>query len=349
MDELKRELLDAMRVIGSVNDGYSRFEYNEADMTAKLTVKTENTFGVERSARVSYVFPGTRLKFVRAPMRGNPENITITNASGAELGDLPANLCRALAPMIDGGYPAVNSVTAETVKSPNLWVTLDITIPKTGDDASEQCVVCLFGGDHVTAQAQELRVYTCDIPLNDAKLLFELYNRFRGEYERVSDGTFSFDGLALDNLSAEVRAAHEKMREQMKSGRDFSHLIPNTQDTAFNFGDYLERAVMRDRDRYGALLHCVDKLRFDYDASGILTVLKRRSTDCHVYYWLDRTKVTEREWNAAASRGFSNWFQVMELYPSNAPLPFDPNDNELSTIFGFGEFRALAILPPDIF
>ncbi|MBQ1546312.1 MAG: hypothetical protein IIZ59_02130 [Clostridia bacterium] len=347
MDELKRELIDVMRVTGSVKDGYSKFEYNESSNTAKLTVKAENTFGVERSARISYVFPGTRLKFVRTPLKGNPENILITNASGAELGELPVNLCRVLAPMIDEGYPIINTVTANTVKSPNLWITLDIAIPKTGDDASEQCIVCLFGGDHVTMQAQELRVYTCDIPLNDAKLLFELYNKFRGEYERLTDGTFSLDDLALDNLAAEVRVSHEKMREQLKSGKDYSHLIPNTHDTAFNFGDYLERAVMRDRGRYGMLLHCVDKLRFDYDASGILTVLKRRSTSCDVFHWIDRTRVSEREWNAAASRGFSNWYQILELYPSNVPLPFDPNDAELSTIFGFGEFRALAILPAE--
>ena len=60
------------------------------------------------------------------------------------------------------------------------------------------------------------------------------------------------------------------------------------------------------------------------------------------YYWLNQCRVSSSEWEEYD--GYNHWYEILELYSAEKELPFDMNDEEIVTIFGFDEFEDFADL-----
>ena len=218
-----------------------------------------------------------------------------------------------------------------------LYVAIEMELDDIKIDNSQGCVVCILGGDQINMWAQKLTIYNCDIPLNHAKSIFELYNRFHNEYESI-DTNFFYAGL--DNLVEEILAAREKMQAEKQDGFDYNVCID-----AESFGEYAIKMAREYPERYGMLeqYNFMDKYEDEY-FNTIDKIFEEHCIDCQEYYWLDQTRVNTAEWNAETIYGFNHWYEIVELYSADKDLPFDLKDEDVVSILGFGTFEAFADL-----
>ena len=330
------------KLLAVLNEQKAVTAYDKKSGNLSVCIKAVNTEDIERNSRIGYLSGGSKTKIVREPIKNNVNNITITNAGGSVLGNLPKDICDLLSPLMDSGIATIKSSKVNKVEKASkntMYVDIDITLIKTEEEqGGEKSILCLVGGDQVNTWSQELRIFKCDIPLDDAILLFELYNRFHGEYDKIKSGTVDDSLIGLDNLESETKVAHSLMKEQIEENLDYS----SDRKGASDFGGYVEIMAVQDSARYGGMDKYVDKIRFDYDESGILTIFKKRSFDVKSYHWINQTRVSDSEWNKESASGFDNWCEIIELYPFEKNLPFDLNDEDIVSIFGFGKFKAFA-------
>lgn len=159
-------------------EDYVAASFNEATGETMLCFKASCTEGVNFDGVVA----GDAVEIVRE--RGNSIDraaLEIRNGGGY-LGMVPNDIANALSPLMDGDFVEIMGSHVSHVRMPSdteyaaLYVEVQVKLADISADEEDGCVVCLIGSDFVRTWAQELNVLTCSIPLEDAKLLFEVYN-----------------------------------------------------------------------------------------------------------------------------------------------------------------------------
>lgn len=197
-------------------------------------------------------------------------------------------------------------------------------------------IICLLGGDQIRIWAQELSVIKSSIPLEDAMLLFEIYNRSNDEYYNDS-----FGYLGLDNLAEEVKYARKLMKENEVDNYSYKQ-----EYDADSFLEYMKIVIKKEKDRYGKLekyLPELDDEMLEEDFS-FKDLLYQYVISEEKYYWADQCRVNKREFEYCFGYGFNHWYEIVELYDPNEKLPFDLSDEDIVSIFGFEKFKAFADL-----
>ena len=191
------------------------------------------------------------------------------------------------------------------------------------------CVVAFVGGDQTRTWIQELNVWYCSIPVEEAKLLFEIHNRMYDEYNDEKNDT---SYLGLDNLEEEVILARKKMRENKEENVDYSEIAYNEED---KYSGYL-KAIDKNPDRYECIKKYLIKDEEFFDLKNIISnyIVKTES-----YYWLNQTHVSQDEY--MENYDCNHWYEICELY-EGSELPFDVSDEDIVSIFGFNKFVAFA-------
>lgn len=314
----------------------------KVDAKAGIATITEEVMGTQfegRNQRIEYIHVGDTVQLIREPENEkNDQNIAVRNRNGESLGNLSSGCCSILAPLMDAGY--ADKVTAK--------VTEAIPVSKRGPRAKKsilkleitihfenavQCTLCKLGGDQVRTWAQELTVWSCTLPTAHAKLLFELYNRFNEEYDKLDRGENDTSYAGLDNLEEEIRAAREQMQAQRIPGADYSR---GAETVNGNFGAYVLQCIGKEPERYGVLKqYGVDPF------AGLEEIFWNHCIGEKKYYWLDQTRVPEEEFSQID--GYNHWYDILELY-DGLDLPVDLNDEDVVSIFGCGKFAAFADL-----
>lgn len=265
----------------------------------------------------------------------NPQIVFVESESGMHLGQLSAERCFILAPMLARGLDRAISAEVCGVHMLSLdlgkvVLNLKITISY-GDHV--QCTVCKLAGDQIAVWTQELSVQHSAMPLADAKAFFELYNRFNREYDQMDAGISDTSYAGLDNLEEEITAARKKMQEQRISGLDYSMAL---EQDILGFGDYVLKMIDREPGRYGSL-GVYEIMPY----STLEEILDNYALGEARYYWLDQTRVSETVYNAV--EGNNHWYSVLELY-GGKEIPVDLQDEDVVSIFGCGCFEAFADL-----
>jgi len=261
--------------------------------------------------------------------------ILVKAENGLELGYLSPKKSAILAPLMSSGYAqAITAVISAVtpipgvVKGTALGVRLVLRF-----DSLTQCTVCKLGGDQVGVWSQEMTVYHCTMPLQDAKALFELHNRFHHEYDNMDQGIQDTSYAGLDNLEEEIVEARKKMQSERNPSLDYS--TGETQDCV-GFGAYVWKKTAEEPLRYGSLAN--------YEISEYCRldeILERYCLAEEKFYWLDQTRVSEETYMDC--EGFEHWYEVLELYDGKE-LPVDLKDEEIVSIFGCNCFEAFADL-----
>lgn len=276
------------------------------------------------------------------------ENEVAVHASGMSLGMLSTSFARSLNILLKAGEAEVleakvTRVRTRAERGPRTRVPVLVVkaivrfsepkqpryVPrKTG------CTLCVLGGDQAKLWAQKLRVMHIDLPLETAKLVFELYNRLHSEYE--TDPAEQPNYAGLDNLDREIMAARRKMQAERKPGLDYSPQN-DSEDDLYDFGSYITQMIAREPKRYGALA----MLELEY-AMDPVNVLSPYADDEATFCWWDLTRISEEDFEAACD-SYNHWYDVCELY-GPGKLPFDLQDEDVVSIFGFDRFVAFADL-----
>lgn len=196
-------------------------------------------------------------------------------------------------------------------------------------------LICILGGDQTHCWSQSLQIIECNIPLEISKKIFEIYNRFNDEYN--NEGEYNY--LGLDNLAEEVKFAREKMQKEK-----VKELSYNEDYEAEDFWDYIQKACKNEKERYEGVLDYIKKLDVDEENLTLTDIFMNKKLTEKNYYWLDQCRVTDDEWFDETAGGFNHWYEVMELYDADKKLPFDLNDEDIVSIFGFEKFVAFADL-----
>lgn len=348
--------------IRSVIDDKEQYAYDDRTSSARLCVQVQGTQYEGRSPRIESIRKGNPLKLRREPDNPfNANNIAVQNKAGQSLGNLPADLANLLAPLLDSGEAELHNIQAGFVeplskrsskaKKALLYVAFTVKLKKTDYSKLAGCTVCLLGGEQGSEflrkmqqfagntphriWVQELQVLHCKMPVAQAKLIFELYNRYHREYDEENNETGYF---GLDNLEEEVACAREKMRKEKQPG--LSYDAPKDND--ISLPDFIQAQIQKEPQRYGSV-----KAYFaDAENTSHLleTIFKADSLGQETYHWLDQTPVTDAEFQEVAAQGcFNHWYDVAELFPAEG-LPVDLNDEDVVSIFGTGKFLAFADL-----
>lgn len=349
--------------IRSVIDAKEQFIYDNRSNSAKLCVQVQGTQYEGRSPRIESIQKGNPLKLRREPDNAfNTNNIAVQNKVGQSLGNLPADLANVLAPLLDRGEAELHNIQASFVeplskrsskaKKALLYVTFTVKLKKTDYSKLAGCTLCLLGGDQgggdslrrlqaLTGNAfhstwvQELQVLHCKMPVEQAKLIFELYNRYHREYDDENNETGYF---GLDNLEEEVACAREKMRKEKLPG--LSYDAPK--DEKISMLDFAQEQIQKEPQRYGSVKAYFSDAEDSYHL--LENIFKADSLGQETYYWLDQTPVTDAQYQEVAAQGcFNHWYDVAELFPAEG-VPIDLNNEDVVSIFGTGKFLAFADL-----
>lgn len=270
----------------------------------------------------------------------------VSTADGRKIGHISSYVCNQLAILVGAGEAQVIDPKASFVKPlsqrpprskvPLLHISFDVKLKeetqhhlKTHGDG---CILCCLGGDHQRIWAQKLEVMHLSLPLEQAKLVFELYNRIHDEYLNPQEPGYA----GLDDLDKEILAARKKMQASMVKG--LSYKAPDAdEEDIFNFGEVALGMIRRDYSRYGSIEGLIDAEDF-----SPLETLTRYKDDEAVYCWWDMSRMLESEYDRHYT-GSSHWYDIMELY-APGKMPFDLKDQDIVSIFGFDKFEAFADL-----
>lgn len=362
--DLKKELLSLVEMLQSqhelatmypegtlapgVGDVNTYASYDEAKKTVVLSTEVQGTAYEGRSDRIENILKDDVVKVERNPSKEYDLNaLEVKNSRGESLGNLGSDVAAVLSPLIDREIATIENAKVSYVeplskrskkaKKAILYIELTVRMSEIELDISKGCVVCLLGGDQIRTWAQKLTVYKCDIPMEEAILLFELYNRYHGEYEENNN---SLGYLGLDNLAEEVICAREKMRENRIEGYDYDR-----KEEADSFEKYVLKMAEAEPERYGKIADYIDlEIEEDDFENELSKIFADHALDSQEYYWLDQTRVNSAEWNKETFDGFNHWYEVIELYSPDQLLPFDLKDEDVVSIFGFEKFAAFADL-----
>ena len=314
-------------------------DFNVDKEEAVVTLEVVGTQFEGRAQRIEKIRKGEILHLVREPQNEkDDQNISVRNKNGESLGNLPTHANRLLAPVMD--QQLAKKITAKVCevvplskrgsRAKKAILKLEITLELPGVVCS---TVCKLGGDQVNIWAQHLTVHYCTLPTKQLKLLFEAYNRYNNEYEKLDKGENDTSYAGLDNLEEEIRAARAKMLAERVAGLDYSK--GNIGDNIW-CGTYFQMLINSEPERYGSLKE------YHLPAyAGLEEIVQEFTLAEKHYYWLDQTRVTVEEFEELD--GYNHWYEVMELYDGKE-LPVDLNDEDIVSIFGCGKFEAFADL-----
>lgn len=360
-----RELRNISSRLMARIDPKERFTFNARTNTADICATVVGTQYEGRGARIENVATAMPLQLVREPNNVYDRNaISVRNLQGESLGNLSDELADVLSPLLDNGEAQLQNIQADYVeplsrcsgkeKKALLYVSFSVKLQKQEPPKESGCTVCLLGGEqgndfmkkmqavmgsaatftHRT-WAQELRVLYCKMGLSQAKLIFELYNRYCNEYDESYNETGYF---GLDNLEDEVLSARQKMRSEKNPDLDYS-APPDRTKSLLKFA--LEQ-IEKEPERYGAVKDAFASVSDD-DYKPLQRIFEKDSLEEEAYYWIDQTSVSKQEFNKLSVNGFSHWYEVAELY-APGKLPFDLTDEDTTGIFGTDKFAAFADL-----
>ena len=98
-----------------LDQSYGSFDRRTGEILLRFEAKGTRYEG--RTERIENVRAGDTLKLVREIRNEyNPNNITIQAVNGQNLGNLPATLCNALAPLLDEGKAVIEKATVSFVE-----------------------------------------------------------------------------------------------------------------------------------------------------------------------------------------------------------------------------------------
>lgn len=204
-------------------------------------------------------------------------------------------------------------------------------------DGEEGSVVCLLEGDQLKCWVQKLTVIRSGIPLEDAKLLFELHNLAAGEYAKAAEDDMDVSYVGLYGLEDEAMEARRRLKgaagvpKLEKSGDE------EADDEPLSLGELLKKYPAR----YGRLKKYFDEddleNRFDLEYFNFKAVEEPEK-----FYWIDLARVDENQYERYTSE-LHHVYNVAELF-APGELPFDLNDPDTVSIFGTGKFEAFADL-----
>ena len=335
----KRALLDIPGLyegVYSTIDKDEQAEYIESASEAVITIKVSGTKYEGRPARIEGIKKGQGVKLARDKQNAYDSNcIEILNAQNESLGNLPGELATVLSPLLDAGEANIIDSKVAIVtppsqlkdkrKAPILYVSFKVKLNKATNAGNVKCIVCQIGGDQTRMWAQKIRVLYCSISAEDAKLMFELYNRQMKEYtDEATDCSYA----GLDNLVAEIEFAREKMRAEMDPSVDYSLEGENI--------------LNKDKARYASIMKNIHSDEDSFDP-WLKNAFENYVVDEKTYYWLDETHVGRSVWDRENECGFNHWYEVMELFEGNK-LPVDLDDEDVVSVFGTKKFAALADL-----
>ena len=316
--------------------------YDKQAGVATFTLEVQGTGKEDRTERLEHVNRGDIMQLRREP--SNPDddrNIMVLDSAGASLGNLPSGAADVISPLLDAGeatlidakvaYLEKKSQRSARARKAILFVSFQVKLRAVDLDRDAGCVVCFLGGDQTNTWVQELQVLYCQMPLEHAKLIFELYNRMHNEYDSESN---DISYIGLDNLAEEVTAARTAMRAAMKSGLDYSS---GTEEEYDSFGEYALAILHKEGGRYDAIKPYLQR------GADLKEISESDCIEQENYYWLDQTRRTKEQYDEGQDFGYYHWYDVAELF-AGGRLPIDMTDEDVVSIFGTGEFVAFADL-----
>lgn len=193
-------------------------------------------------------------------------------------------------------------------------------------------IICLLEGDQTKCWVQKLKVIHSALSLEEAKLIFEIYNIAAGEYARSEDETdISYSGLY--GLDDEILEAREKMKNQEGILDEFT--VHSDEENPWT----IEGIIEKNPERYG----CVKKYLEDCESiEDIFTGFDFEPVKEENFYWIDLCQVTQVEYERYTSE-LHHIYNVAELFKAGE-LPVDLKDAATVSIFGTGKFEAFADL-----
>lgn len=362
-----QEVMKKLKIGDCLREGFDEREsyaYDERTTSARICVQVQGTMYEGRSPRIEFVTKGDSLKLQReTDYTYNVGNISVQNKKGESLGNLSVELCNVLSPLLDCEEATLNDIKADYVKplskcssqdkKARLYVSFNVKLKKVDYSKISGCTVCLLGGEQgsdFTRQidalfgtsnylngiwVQELRVLHCKMDIEQAKLIFELYNRYHKEYDEDNNETGYF---GLDNLEEEVFAARQKMRSEKIAGLDYSG-PENSEDEDIELMKFIQEQIRKEPKRYGSVEAYFAKQ--EDDPWLLQHIFKDDSVGEEIYYWQDQTHITDSEFDVLG--GFYHWYEIAELFPVGK-LPVNLEDEDTVSIMGTNKFLAFADL-----
>lgn len=317
--------------------------YDERTRILKIKdVELVHTQSADRIACIEGIQKGMSLNYKTVG-----EDMIITSSRGSEVGNVPGHVSSYVFPLIQNddvesisihaGEVIPRSMRGKGAKKAICNVEFEIRI-KAIERSKTKAIVCLLGGDQINLWVQKLEVKYLDIPANDVKLMFEIYNRQLGEYDPEKNDV----GYAgLDNLTDEITAARNKMRAEKIAGLDYSQFSSN--GDAGYYLDSLKQIVKKETSRYGHLLKYFTSDQLMNGYVPFKEAFDNHVLDEEMYYWVEQTRVNEEEYNAAAGDWQHHYYEILEAFEGTS-LPVDLKDPDVVSIFGTGKFIAFADL-----
>lgn len=203
---------------------------------------------------------------------------------------------------------------------------------QTASGDGEGCVLCLVEGDQVKCWVQNIKVIRSSIPLEEAKLIFELYNVTVGEYAKIAEKDEDFSYAGLSGLVDEIKQARKLMKDSDIPKPLMMEKMSD--DDAFeDRGKMMAKMILKYPKRYG----CLKKYNIGYWEEEWENIFGEPSEE---YFWIDMMKVTKEQYYRYASE-LHHVYKVAEIF-APGELPFDLNDEDTVSIFGTGKFEAFA-------
>lgn len=323
--------------------------FDSYEKNSRITMRLEvvGTSYENRHLTIEKLKELDKVKLTREPTNiYNQNNIRVESEMYGTVGNLSSYICDVLAPLIDSEnliieeskivYIKPYTEKQGNTKQSTVYIEVTALYKEAELEDKTGCIICKLGGDQTRVWAQKLTIAKVSIPLKEAKLLFELYNRQHNEYMENDENYFY---LGLDNLYGEVIDAHKKRIESMDPNLDYSRDIEYDTDDWDLIDVYINQMIKKYPERYGCLEKYLLKHNY-YDFVSLYDYFSDYIIEERTYYWQDQCRISKEEWYDE----FNHWYEVMELYSAEKELPFDMTDEDIVTIFGYNEFIDFADL-----
>ncbi len=302
-----------------------------------------------RSDRIEHLRSGDTVVLKREPNNAHdPGAIGVYNKQGASLGHLSRSFTETASFLLDNGYVEIIKATVNTVipksqrsaRAKSAKLSVDITL-KPSEHFMRQplTVVCCLEGDHLSCWQQEIEVLYSVIPFESAKLFFELWNRFHGEYKPDQNEIYY---IGLDGFREDVESARQRMRaERQYNPSD----MPNEDES---FPSYVGRKIAQEPQRYQCIESFYKTAKDSYyedndtDDMFFMSFFNVNGVFTKTYYRIDYAPLSQEEYLKNSPGWFHHWYRTAELFKDDVPVDLD--DPDTISIFGTGKFEALADL-----
>lgn len=334
-DRFSPEMLESLKN----EEGHNWISYDEETRILKLSdIELAHTSSPERVKTIEELPEGSKLQLVV-----NDDVIVVTDCMGNEIGS-DTEMSHNLVDVINNNDVEILSVVATKVipksmrgkgaRKAIVEITAEIKLLPC-DTTGTKCIFVKTEGDQVQGWHQKIDVIYSSMPVEDAKLLFMVWNRIKDEY---NDENTDVGYAGLDNLVDEIIAARAKMRSEKNNEFGYDRLEDIEDEEEYTFASYVENAIYED-SKYRNLLKYVSFEDMRYGAS-FENYYEPTILDVKTYYWEDQVRCTSKEYD---KNDYFHRYEVIELFEGDT-LPVDFDDEDVVSIFGTGKFVAFADL-----